>query len=222
MKIRYCLPVLKKKKKEVIQCIEENIANYDYFEVWLDYITDIDNIFVNEIVNKYQDKLICLFQRGIEKKPGIQVAKKLQILDLLHNSKCHIDLDISEKNELEYVQTKNISVKKIISYHNYQETPNTLAETVKQMHQFKPDIYKIATFCNTPTDALKLLLLQQNFQLQNKHHIILGMGKFGTITRVYGTLWGNELIYAPQSEKEASAPGQLQKKELEEIFSLLQ
>jgi len=222
MKIRYCLPVLKKSKKEVIQCIEENSNNYDYFEVWLDYITDIDNIFVKEIVNKYENNLICLFQRGNKKIPGINNAKKLQIIELLQNTACYIDLDISEINELDYIQKKNIAVKKIISYHNYQETPNNLPEIVKQIQEFKPDIYKIATFCNTPTDALKLLLLQQNLQLQNKHHIILGMGKFGTITRVYGTLWGNELIYAPLSVKEVSAPGQLQKKELEEIFKILQ
>jgi 3-dehydroquinate dehydratase len=65
---------------------------------------------------------------------------------------------------------------------------------------------------------LKLLLLQQNLKAQNKKHIVLGMGEFGTITRVFGTLWGNELIYAPISKGEASAPGQLTKQELENIF----
>jgi 3-dehydroquinate dehydratase len=70
-------------------------------------------------------------------------------------------------------------------------------------------------------DALKLLLLQQNLAVQKKKHIVLGMGEFGTITRVYGTLWGNELIYAPIVKQEASAPGQLTKKELKDIFSIL-
>ena len=89
------------------------------------------------------------------------------------------------------------------------------------MDKFFPDVYKIATKCTNETDALKLLLLQQNLKIQNKKHIVLGMGEFGTITRVYGTLWGNELIYAPQTKEEASAQGQLTKKELENIFKEL-
>jgi len=89
------------------------------------------------------------------------------------------------------------------------------------MNKHNPDIYKIATMCTSETDALKLLLLQQNLKGQNKRHIVLGMGEFGTITRVFGTLWGNELIYAPLTQEEASAPGQLTKEELAVIFDKL-
>ena len=47
------------------------------------------------------------------------------------------------------------------------------------------------------------------------------MGEFGTITRIFGTLWGNEMIYAPKEKKNASAPGQLTKIQLETIFKEL-
>ena len=94
-------------------------------------------------------------------------------------------------------------------------------EKIKLMDVISPTVYKIATMCNNETDALKLLLLQQNLKAQNKKHIVLGMGEFGTITRVFGTLWGNKIIYAPVTKKEASAPGQLTKQELEKIFTEL-
>lgn len=221
MKIKYCLPILKKSKQEVLKKIQVNLKEYDYFEVWLDYIEDIDNIFVNEIVNMLDDKLILLFQRGILKNSGIGKEKKLEILDILNNKNCYLDLDVSEKDELSYLSEKKITIKKIISYHNYKETPADLPEIIKDMEAFHPNIYKIATKCMNETDALKLLLVQQNFKTQNKSHIILGMGEFGTITRVYGTLWGNELIYAPVEKEEASAPGQLTKNELETILNVL-
>jgi 3-dehydroquinate dehydratase len=57
---------------------------------------------------------------------------------------------------------------------------------------------------------------------ENKRCIILGMGEHGMITRIFGTLWGNEMVFAPQTKSEASAPGQLTKQQLATIFATLQ
>jgi len=217
MKINYCLPIIKKTKQEVLDSVAKYRNEYDFIEIWLDPINDLDNPFVDKLIYMLQDKLILLFHRGNKIQTKIQKEEKRKILDLLDGSQSLIDLDISEKDELDY--RKKINIKAIISYHNYEETPVDLTEIIKQMNAFDPTIYKIATKCKDETDALKLLLLQQNLKTQNKKHIVLGMGEFGTITRVYGTLWGNELIYAPNEKKEASAPGQLTKKQLEIIFN---
>lgn len=221
MKIKYCLPIVKRSKEDILEMIQKHRSEYQYFEIWMDYIEEIDNIFVNTIVHMLGNKLILLFQRGNTKKEGLPDEKKLQILDTINKTDVYLDLDLSETKELAYLKENNIKVNTIISYHNYQQTPVDLAEILKQMDAFHPTIYKIATMCTSETDALKLLLVQQNLKMQNKRHIILGMGAFGTITRVFGTLWGNELIYAPQTQKEASAPGQLTKHELETIFAML-
>lgn len=221
MKIKYCLPIFKKTKQEVLETIQNNLSEYKYFEVWLDYIENIDNIFVNKLVNLLGERLIVLFHRGILKNSGIENEKKLRILDIIDGSKSYFDLDISETKELEYIEKKNLNIKKIISYHNYEATPADLTEIIKQMDKWHPTIHKISTKCANEMDALKLLLVQQNFRVRDKRHIVLGMGEFATITRVFGTLWGNELIYAPKTKQEASAPGQLTKKGLEEIFSVL-
>lgn len=221
MKINYCLPVIKKSKKEVLDTIAKYRNDYEYLEVWLDPIKDIDTAFVDKLIYMLQDKLILLFHRGDKYETKIVKEQKKKILDLLDGSQSFIDLDISEKEEIAYIKKHTIKLKTIISYHNYEETPVDLAEIVKLMDVIKPEIYKIATTCNNQTDALKLLLLQQNLKIQNKKQIVLGMGEFGTITRVFGTLWGNELIYAPITKEDASAPGQLTRKELETIFNEL-
>jgi 3-dehydroquinate dehydratase type I len=219
MKINYCLPIVINTKEEVLDTIKKYRNEYEYLEIWLDPIKDIDNAFVDKMIYMLQDKLILLFHRGSEIRTQLPSEQKRNILDLLDKSQSIIDLDLSEKNELSYLE--KIKVKTIISYHNYEQTPVDPVEIIKQMDKYRPDIYKIAAKCASETDALKLLLLQQNLRVQNKKHIVLGMGEFGTITRVFGTLWGNELIYAPINKQESSAPGQLTKSELEKILSIL-
>ncbi len=218
MTINYCLPIIKHSKKEVLDFVYKYRNEYQYLEIWLDSIKDLDNAFVDTLIYMLLDKLILLFNRGNKMQKRVNPEKKFEILDLLNESESFLDLDLSEKEELAYLKKNKLKVKKIISYHNYQETPVDLDKIIKNMDQMKPTIYKIATMCNSETDSLKLLLLQQKLHIQNKKHVVLGMGEFGTITRVYGTLWGNELIYAPVTKQEASAPGQLTKQELERIF----
>lgn len=220
MKIKYCLPIIKNSKEEILEYVKKYRDEYQYLEIWLDPIKDLDNAFVDRLIYMLQDQLILLFHREEKIKTRLSPEKKKEILTLLEKEKTFIDLDLSETEELNYLQELN-KVRTIISYHNYKETPVDLAEIIKRMDSFHPTMYKIATKCKNETDALKLLLLQQNLRLQNKKHIVLGMEKFGTITRVFGTLWGNEMIYAPQTKKEASAPGQLTKAQLEEIFLIL-
>jgi 3-dehydroquinate dehydratase type I len=217
--INYCLPIIKKTKQEVLDAVSEYRNEYQYLEIWLDPIKDLDNPFIDQLIYMLQDTLILLFHRGNEIKTKLPEERKRKILDLLDGSKSFIDFDLSEKEELAYA--KKLKVNMIVSYHNFEETPVDLAEIIKQIDAHNPSIYKVATFCQNETDALKLLLLQQNLKAQDKKHIVLGMGEFGTITRVYGTLWGNELIYAPQTKAEGSAPGQLTKQELEKILGIL-
>ena len=45
------------------------------------------------------------------------------------------------------------------------------------------------------------------------------MGEKGFITRIFGTIWGNEITFAPKTLAEKSASGQLTKKQMEDVFS---
>jgi 3-dehydroquinate dehydratase type I len=219
MQINYCLPIIKKTKREVLDTVAKYRNEYEYLEIWLDPIKDTDRAFIDQLIYMLQDKLILLFHRGNKIKTRLTLEQKKEVIDLLDGQKSYIDLDLTEKDELEFAKKRNCKL--IVSYHNYKETPVDLAEIIKQMDKHQPAIYKVATMSQNETDALKLLLLQQNLKAQDKKHIVLGMGEFGTITRVYGTLWGNELIYAPFTKHEESAPGQLTKDQLEEIFKRL-
>lgn len=229
MKIKYCLPIIKSSKEEVLQTILHNLDGYDFFEVWLDYIEDLEEDFIKSLINKFNDKLILLFRRQNLEKNNLSVDLKRKVIKLLEGSESILDLDIfDQKDELEFLRKSNSKVKRIVSYHNYKETPSlvSLQKMIKEIKKFNPDIFKISTFCKNEEDSLQLLNLllmlkkqhEQVLSNRNKKFIILGMGKKGLITRIFGALWGNEFNFAPVDLKERSAEGQLTKGQVENIL----
>jgi 3-dehydroquinate dehydratase-1 len=224
MKINYCLPIIKDTKQEVITTLKDNQLTYDYFEIWLDYIIDVDDAFIKRLVEDLPEKLILLFRRQKLEKIQMDLQKRRNIISALENTNVYLDLDIRiQQEELDYIKENNLNVKHISSYHNYEETPNAdeLQKIFSEMSYYNPTIYKIATMCQTESDAVTLLQTLLNLKQEEKKYIVLGMGEKGSITRVFGTLWGNEMIFAPKEKNENSAPGQLTRKQLEEIFMIL-
>lgn len=224
MKINYCLPIIKNNKEEILRIVQENRNIYQYIEVWLEPIDSPDNDFLEKLITILGDRLILLFWRENIQAAKLTFERKQEIVTLIGN-RCLIDLDIlNDKEILEYIGDKKLKMKTIVSYHNYQETPTAekLKEIIDTMMKYQPDIVKVSTLCKTPADAVRLLEVLLDLKSHEQRCIVLGMGEHGSITRIFGTLWGNELIYAPQNVSEQSAPGQLTKEKLETIFKNLQ
>ena len=201
--IKYCLPIAKNSRDLVLKTINEHIHEYDYFEVWFDQVKDINDEFVSQLQQLLQDRLII-------KMPGKWVDK-------FAASPVLVDLDITA------IKKSHSNINLITSYHNYKETPTDqdLAKIVEQMSAYKPRIYKIATNCEKPQDAVRLLNLLLTLKQQGLKCIVIGMGELGKLTRVAGVLWGNEFTFAPLVESEKTAEGQLTKSQLELILQEL-
>lgn len=214
--MKYCLPIIKSKQNEVLKIIKENQNSYDFFEVWLDNIEDLNLDFIKDLRNKFGDRLIFLFRRQNLETPKMDFKKRKEIMDLLKGSSNLVDLDISQKEQLKH----SSGLKLICSYHNYKGTPSAerLNEIIKSMEKYNPKIYKISTFCNLQSDALNLIDLIYPLKERGLKFIILGMGKKGIVTRIAGALLGNEMSFAPLTLKDKSASGQLTKDQLEKIL----
>lgn len=224
MLVKYCLPIIKSNVNDILKTIHTNMHEYHYFEVWIDYIDDLSNEFIQEIKNLLNEKLIIVFRRQNLETIHLRLDRRLKIIDLLQESQSLVDLDILEqKSELDYISSNKLVVKNIASYHNYQMTPHDkkLRDIIVTMDEYKPAIYKIATMCTNEKDAMRLLQLLLELKNRGLKYILLGMGEFGVVTRIFGTLWGNEMIFAPKVLAEQSAPGQLAKDQLETIFNEL-
>ncbi len=224
MKIKYCLPIIKGHKQEIVKTIEENINNFDYFELWLDYIDDLDDMFIRKIIQIYDKNTIFLFRRKNLEAIRMSMEKRKNIIFLLLKSRSLVDFDINQqKEELEHIRKNNLKLSTIVSYHNYDETPTDekLNDIVDIITKYKPKILKISTLCKIQEDSLRLLELIPKLKNKNIKYIISGMGKNGKYVKLMGAEWGNEMTFAPISVSEQSAPGQLTKTQLETIFKIL-
>lgn len=215
--MKYCLPIIKNLKEEVSNEISQN-PDYDFYEIWLSYIQDLDTDFIWKVSGQYNGKLVFLFRKQNLEKSELTQDIKQKIIKLLETSGNFLDLDIKDQEkELDFIKENKLNNKLIVSYHNYKETPD-LEKIVDEIKEINPVIIKVSTFCKEAKDALKLLEVLLGLKNHGRKFIISGMGEKGKIVRIFGALWGNEMNFAPGDENGKSAPGQMTKKELEEIF----
>ena len=220
----YCLPIIKPSPAEVLDTIRDHDGEYQYFEVWLDYVEGADEPFVRQLADRLGERLIVLFRRQKLEAITMPLEQRFKLLEALHGTPAWADLDITvQSDELDYIREHGLELNTIVSYHDYRQTPDTvrLGEIVATMDRYRPSIYKLAALCAGPEDAVRLLQQLLALKAAGKRAIVLGMGEFGAATRVFGSLWGNEMVFAPLEPGEQSAPGQLTRQQLEVIFKEL-
>lgn len=221
---KFCLPIIAENATAVRQAIEQHEADYGRFEVWLDYASDVEAEFVRELAERYPGRIIVVFRR--EKLAPMQMPqiRRIEVMRAVSGLNVWVDLDVhSQQAEFEVISDEKLRLSVIGSYHNYELTPDDaeLRKLAAQIAESGADVIKIATQCRNESDAVRLLGLQLELKSQGQKHEILGMGPHGLVTRVFGALWGNEFIFAPEAVSEASAPGQLTRAQLEAIFANL-
>jgi 3-dehydroquinate dehydratase-1 len=219
----YCLPIQCSTKAEVFKVLDENQHLFPYLEVWLGSITDLDDGLIRPIVELYGSRVIFVL-RTKGSTIDIRGARAERLLEEASAAHATVDLDIHlQRDELHFLKTRGLPIQLITSYHNYESTPSLekLNSLCEEMRQYAPSIYKFSTYCEQPEDALQILQLGISLRKQGLRTIALGMGPHGAATRIFGTLWGNELIYAPRDAIYASAPGQFTQQELEQVCSII-
>ena len=92
--------------------------------------------------------------------------------------------------------------KRIISYHNFRNTPEDLRELHTRMCQLDPDIVKLATTANDPHDDVRILELMQESEIPT---VAMCMGDIGTPSRILSQKFKSPFTYATfRSEEHTS------------------
>lgn len=123
----------------------------------------------------------------------------------------YVDLEVDVAEEI----PRYGSTKRIISYHNFDETPENLAELHREIAEKDPDIVKIATMANSFSDVRRMKQLVENASLPT---IGLCMGEIGTLSRILSCRWGSPFTYAPLSSERKLAPGMVGWNELRNVY----
>lgn len=107
------------------------------------------------------------------------------------------------------------NTKRIISYHDFSGTPDNLDELHGAMAEEDADIVKIATMANSFADSVRMLELAHAATIPT---IGICMGEIGMVTRILANRVGSPFTYATFSQDKKIAPGQLNWKEMNEIY----
>jgi 3-dehydroquinate dehydratase/shikimate dehydrogenase len=105
--------------------------------------------------------------------------------------------------------------KRIISYHNFEETPENLAEIYTRMAAQDADIIKIATMAHSTTDNMRVLDIMRGSEAPA---IGVCMGDIGAPTRILAGKFGAPFTYATFSNERSLAPGQLSYRQMTNIY----
>ena len=97
----------------------------------------------------------------------------------------------------------------VLSYHNFQETPENLMEILSELTSLNPKVVKIAVMAHTEQDVLDLMNFTRGFKTLNpeQEYVTISMGKMGKVSRITSDVTGSSWSFA--SLDEASAPGQI-------------
>ena len=107
------------------------------------------------------------------------------------------------------------NTQRIISYHNFDETPSNLEEIHHQMTQLDPDIIKIATMANNPMDNVTALRLVRDSEIPT---VAFCMGEMGVTSRLLCGKFGAPFTYATFSSDRKLAPGMLSFEEMRDYY----
>ncbi len=123
----------------------------------------------------------------------------------------YVDLEIDTADKIRRFG----KVKRIVSYHNFQETPADLEERYKAMCALDADVIKIAVMSQKTGDNLRVLNLLKDAP---KPTVVLCMGEIGQCTRILNARQGAPFTYATFNPERALVPGMIPYKELSKTY----
>ena len=109
----------------------------------------------------------------------------------------------------------------VLSYHNFQETPENLMEILSELTSLNPKVVKIAVMAHTEQDVLDFMNFTRGFKTLNpeQEYVTISMGKVGKVSRITSDVTGSSWSFA--SLDEASAPGQISLSSMKKIREIL-
>ncbi len=207
-----CVSAADCSKEDILKLAAEN----EMIELRFDLL-DLEKNDVKEIT-KINSNVIATYRSG-------KVSDSERISVLKNAVDCgvkYIDIEVDSSDNFKselcgYAKSKNVKI--IISYHNFEKTPQKreLEEIVQWSRENKADICKIACMTNNSADAARIISMYD----YDKTVVAIGMGELGKITRIASLKLGAPFTFAGISEKNKTAPGQLSAAKLKEISGLI-
>ena len=153
-------------------------------------------------------------------------------IDLSSEDYVQIIKDVAQLYQPEYIDFEYFSHKDVfeemldfpnlvLSYHNFQETPENMMEILSELTSLTPKVVKVSVMAHTEQDVLDLMNFTRGFKTLNpeQEYVTISMGKVGKVSRITSDVTGSSWSFA--SLDEASAPGQISLSSMKKIREIL-
>lgn len=141
-------------------------------------------------------------------------------IDLSPEEYIHLIKEVAQFYQPDYIDFEYYSYKDVfeemldfpnlvLSYHNFQETPENMMEILSELTILNPKLVKVAVMAHTEQDVLDLMNYTRGFKTLNpeQEYVTISMGKVGKVSRITADVTGSSWSFA--SLDEVSAPGQI-------------
>lgn len=212
MSLRIAVPIIAESMDEALRDMDSAAKVADIIELRIDYLAKPN---LERLLKHSQIPKIVTNRTQYEggRFNGSEEKRISYLEEAIALGAEYVDIELNHYHPLERTNTKLI-----VSWHNFESTPDNLDEIYRKIAGKNPDIIKIATEANSYQDSLRML----NLIAKSERDIIgICMGQNGIITRVYGLYLGGYLTFASLEPEKASASGQLSVDELRQAWKLL-
>lgn len=207
--------------RDVLTLKGEELEGADLIELRVDLFEKIDDIESVFILARSKFSLPILATIRIPSEGGKrEFLNRIEIYKKVIPYSDFVDVEIlSDDFEKLRDLVESFGKKLIASYHRFDITPSNeeLEEILRRSKKANAHITKIATLIEKKDDLERLLLFTINYKRENI--IVIGMGETGKPSRVIYPIFGSLMTYA--SINTLSAPGQIQLRELLNVFRIL-
>ena len=226
-----CVPIVGPSMEDILSQVQEAVkAKVDLIELrpdmWMKdshiteegYIPTIVN-FVEQVCSKYADMPVLFTWRTIGEggETPLRSDNYIKLLQVI------VDQDLVQAIDVElFAYTEEIGsimkqahqqgIQTIMSYHNFQSTPDleTLYVYAERMVSVGAQVIKFALMPSINDDVLSVLRFTKELTKRYPQlpRITMSMGQLGQMTRTCGHVFGNCLTFGTLGH--ASAPGQVE------------
>ena len=230
-----CVPVMESSKEEILRetrRLEE--AHTEMIEWRVDAFENVESPnAIREILNEMKHIIkesILVYTFRSKNQGG---CKALSAADIYDIHQVAAESDVVDFIDVEYFEAKNpqkeiamlreMGAYVIASHHDFEQTPDpeVIRMLLEQIRESGADVVKLAVMPQNMWDVLHLLEETNRFHENHPDYplITMSMGAKGGISRVAGEFFGSCVTFGAGGQ--ASAPGQLPGKQLEEILHIL-
>ena len=213
---RVCVPVCEKNLDALQSACARANEFADWIELRLDCLEDVPTE-VTALTENIPNPLILTFrpsEQGGYRDSTLEERKRFWTHVAPHANRVWWDLE----EDLAHALAPDRS-RIIISHHDFSGVPNDLEQIYERLSRTAAAVVKIAVKANDIVDCIPIFRLLDHAR-EERRLIAIAMGNAGIATRILGPSRGSFLTYGARDDESATAPGQVNARNLRSLYHI--